>query len=96
MRTADEIQKEIAALKELRPKVRHYTVFDDNNRAAIGVQIDALECDWDDDDIDQYLDDEEINEFEAGNAREAVAWRDGSGESSPSAEWAELVQPETR
>lgn len=89
--TGKDIKAEIAKLKDLKPKVRHFTAFDEDNRAAIGVQIDCLEESWDEDDLRQRHQDEDINDFEADNARDVLNWLEGEAE-APSKDWADLVE----
>ena len=44
-KTRDEIRNEIATLREMKPRVRQFTHFGDNNHLAIETQIDVL-TDW--------------------------------------------------
>ena len=43
MRVKKQIDKEIAALKKMKPNVRRSSAFGDNHHAAIDAQIDVLE-----------------------------------------------------
>jgi len=51
MKTQEEIQKEIKALKAIRPKVRPFSYFGDDNLAKLDAQVKVLEEDMDSDDI---------------------------------------------
>jgi len=52
MKTRYEIRDEINALREIKPTVRRFTAFGDDNWAAIDVQIDALDGEWNISDAD--------------------------------------------
>lgn len=92
-KTRKQIDAEIAALKEIKPKVRHFTAFGDDNHAAIDAQIEVLENDLDEDDIDNMDGAEFETENEVSAARDAALWRDGNFEGgSPSEEWGTLVK----
>ena len=99
MKTASEIRDEVKALTEIKPKVHRYTVFGDDNRAAIGRQIEALVDEWTDNDVRDLQDD--LTEYEFQSAREAIDWANGDydeyeedGEivDRPSLSWKSLVQ----
>ncbi len=85
--TPEQVQQEIAALREIKPKVRRRTFFGDDNHAAIDVQIDVLEDGLDEDTI--YAEWGEADHL-LTSALEALAWRNGDCE-APSGEWSELV-----
>jgi hypothetical protein len=51
MKTQDQIETEIDALKEIKPRVVRRSFFGDNNHAAIDAQIEALSELWEEDDI---------------------------------------------
>ena len=55
-KTYAEVREEIEALRAVQYYVPQYTVFVDDNWASIGVQIDALVDDWDEDNIDEVYD----------------------------------------
>jgi len=99
MKTASEIRDEVKALTEIKPKVRRYTVFGDDNWAAIDRQIEALVDEWTDNDVRDLRDD--LTEHEFQSAREAIDWANGDydeyeedGEivDRPSLSWKSLVQ----
>lgn len=72
--SSEQVQQEIAALKEIKPKVRRYTFFGDDNHAAIDAQIVVLEEDYDEDAIyGEWEDDEHV----LSSALEALAWKEG-------------------
>ena len=88
--TDEKIAAEIRKLREMKPRVRKYSVFGDNHHAAIDAQIDVLEnrttCDeiWDDcGDAAENVRDSMI---------EAANWLEDDSELLPSAGWVELIQ----
>lgn len=103
MRTTQEINAEIAALKAIKPSVRERSFFGDDNHAAIDAQIAVLtermsmdevysrfgEDDSMDCDIDQPT------EHELDCALNAHNWMSGalaSDEQSPSESWGDLAK----
>lgn len=56
MKTQKEIKKEVEALKAIRPKVKPYSMFGDDNLAALDAQVDVLENDLDNADIYERYD----------------------------------------
>lgn len=98
--TPEQVAAEIAALKEMKPFVRHRSIFGDDNHEAIDAQITTLECHLDDDAIyDRYqpIDEESGEPDESGNNRgeldaalEAKQWLRGEQDDAPSKEWAGL------
>jgi hypothetical protein len=50
--TKDRIAKQVNALKEIKPKVRHFSIFGDDNQAAVEAQIKVLEGKLDPDDAE--------------------------------------------
>ena len=98
-KTEQEVQQEIEKLQEMKPKVRPYTAFGDNNRNAIQAQIDALMEEMDDGDVydklgteEDEFDDGEWTQHEVDTALQAIQWRDGDAEESPSEGWEPLIQ----
>ncbi len=82
-----QIQTEISTLKGIEPKVRRYTYFGDDNRAAVRAQIAVLE---------NILTEQEIYEqgwsdHEENSAQDALAWMLGDEPVPPSESWADLV-----
>ena len=102
MKTAREIRDEIDALREIKPTVRRFTAFGDDNWAAIDRQIEALVDEWTDDNAYDALDEGDISEHEFQAASEAIAWvngdydeyEDDDGEiiDRPSLSWKSLVE----
>lgn len=99
MKTAQEIHAEVDALRKMKPDVRHFTAFGDDNWAAIDRQIEALVDEWTDNDVRDLRDD--LTEHEFQSAREAIDWANGDydeyeedGEivDRPSLSWKSLVQ----
>ena len=94
MKTQDEIEKQITALKEVRPKVRPYSYFGDDNLAALDAQIKVLEEDLDDDEIYDEWPGEESEINIRGAADKARNWIDGGSESDDLATDWPLVEKE--
>ena len=98
MRTKSEIEAEIECLKTMKPTVRHFTFFHDDNWSVIDAQIKALAERMDDDDVWsewEDSDEEYLNQSrERDGAGEAVAWMNGYSDSeAPSKGWLPLVTP---
>jgi len=92
VRTQDEINAEIAKLREMKPSVRHHTAFGDDNWAAIDAQIKVLTEHLDEDAIwDEWPRDEsDLSMRDA--ARDAVAWMTDADNKPPSNDWQSLVR----
>lgn len=90
MRTQEEIQIEIGKLTELKPKIRHFNFFGDNNRNAVQAQIDVLVDRMDEDDI--YDMEGHWSQNEIDSALEARRWLDEEGDETPSDDWKDLAQ----
>lgn len=90
MRTDKEITDEIKKLSEMKPNVRRYSMFGDDNWTKIDAQITVLTERLDDSDIDEKQDSGEWNDDEASNAREAAEWLEG-GKDLPSKGWKPLL-----
>jgi hypothetical protein len=89
MKSQEVINKEIEALKEIKPKVRERSLFGDNHHDAIDAQIEVLEglVVSEDDIYDQWS---EENILDA--AREAYEWKfDRSGHDSLVSGWEKLT-----
>lgn len=80
--TAEEIQKEAAALEEMMPRVRRFTAFGDDNHSFIKAQIQVLKRQMSEDEIYSRFDGDD-----ATNAMEARAWIDGQADESPVESW---------
>lgn len=77
----EEIKAEIEKLRDLKPRIRQYSAFGDDNHAAIGAEILVLEG--------RLFEDCEHNLDAALAAR---SWLDGYEETPPSEGWESLVQ----
>lgn len=94
--TYRQVEDEIAKLKEIKPNVRRYTFFGDDNWLAIEAQIDVLDNDLDEDEI--YAKYENDNDaLDATNAvldsaLGALRWMLGEEDESPSQGWQSLVK----
>lgn len=90
--TIEQIKAEVAALKEIKPKVRRLTLFGDDNHKALDAQIKVLEKDLDEDAIyDRYDDDPRLLDY----AQQARAWMDGESEEDSLVEdWKSLAADE--
>lgn len=93
-RTQDEINAEIAKLQEMRPRVRQFSAFGDDNRAAIDAQVAVLQrrmseaniyAEWSGDD-----DDDGSNPL-IDSALDARAWANGDEEEAPHIGWEPLL-----
>jgi hypothetical protein len=78
MRTPEEIDKEIQALEEIKPKVRHYSSYGDDYHAAIEAQIDVLKM------LKEGMPRVELPLYDDTHiwdaVEEAIAWIDGISE----------------
>lgn len=92
--TDKEIKKEIAQLKELKPDVRRFNVFNDDNHAKIDAQIRVLEEDLSEDDIyDEWPAEDGQDEVLRNSSLDARKWLDGESEDgAPSEGWAILAK----
>lgn len=95
MRTQEEIDIEIAALKEIKPRIRERNGFGEDNHAAIDCQIEVLERKMDEGEVwdrnENAAEDELfVTDRERDNAMEAVRWLAGEDE-VPSEAWKEML-----
>lgn len=86
--TREQIGAEITALKEIKPTVRRFNFFDDDNHRAIEVQISVLENNYSSNLIYGNWRD---NDFLVNAALEARDWLDGNSSEPPSVGWKELA-----
>lgn len=77
MKTKEEIDKQITALKEIRPKVRPHSAFGDDNLAALDAQVDVLENSLDSADIYERYDHSGMDEEILTTALYALDWLNG-------------------
>lgn len=105
-KTTVEIEAEIAALEALKPNVRHFTFFNDDNHAAIDAQIHVLRerltsdgvheafgdpAEFMHGDDDEIDDDVPFDQHTLDSAVEAHDWMTGeSTEQSPSESWKDV------
>jgi hypothetical protein len=90
--TKSEIETEITALRRIKNKVRHYSAFGDDNRAAIGAEIAVL--------LKRLTVDEAMEMYDGfpdnivDSARDAAEWLVGEWNeefgASPSESWKTL------
>jgi hypothetical protein len=99
MKTAKQVEKEIAMLVEMKPRVLRRSGFGEDHHEAIDAQIKVLKERMSEDriyDIFQPVDedgepDDEGNRHDLDSALEAKRWLDGEGD-APSKGWKELVR----
>jgi hypothetical protein len=91
------IEKEIKDLTEIKPKVRHFSMFGDDNHKCIEAQIEVLTNNLSDEQIDDKWGGEVCDESAPAlslydNATEARAWLDGESELKTLVEdWRSLI-----
>lgn len=89
MRTSTEIKNEIQRLQEIKPKVRRFTMFGDDNHHKIDIAVRVLSEDMDEEDISEYFEDADEN----SEAYQTLQWKNGEDENgSPAEQWQELVK----
>ncbi|MBI2770028.1 MAG: hypothetical protein HYX47_10420 [Burkholderiales bacterium] len=95
MKTKEQIDAEIAALRSMQPNVRHYSAFGDDNRAAIGAQVEVLEKRMDLDQVHAQFDRSDVRENVLTDAITACDWMEGrlADDAPMSEDWASLVTP---
>lgn len=82
-----EIQQEIEKLAEMKPFVRQFTAFGDDNHEKIDAALKALHDMHDEEDADDEWPDEEDCEVRSA-AQYAIRWMDGEEKEAPSEGWA--------
>ena len=89
-RTREERDNEVLALKAIKPKVRRYSMFRDDNWAAIDAQVRTVDEGLDEDRIYDLFGD--LGELTSAGEAAVEAWRWTEGEviDAPSTEWQEL------
>jgi hypothetical protein len=63
MRSFEEIEKEIAKLEEIKPKIKHYSFFGDDHWASIDAQVQVLTEQMTDTDV--YDEWEDVDDWDA-------------------------------
>jgi len=86
-KTEKQVSDEIKKLRDMKPNVRRFTAFGDDNWRRIEVQIAVLERNMDENDIGIYTDPDENSQ-----AYDAIQWREGEIDESPSDGWKSLVR----
>ena len=92
-KTQEEVDSEIERLKELSGHIRRYSLFGDDNEAALQAELNVLEAGLTEDDIGDYYDSSPTNVYDA--AWFAMQWREGdtsADEGSPADNWEHLRQ----
>lgn len=72
-RAPEVIQAEADLLKEMKPRIRRWSAFNDDNWAMLDAQIAVLDDDLDEAEINQFYDNEDVN----AAAYTALRWRNG-------------------
>jgi hypothetical protein len=106
--TDKQIQAEIDRLLAMKPQIRRYTMFGDDNWAKIDLMVKVLEDQMTEDDLMSYLDDEAEDlqmtddqrcELESDGFH-VIGWMEGDEDESPSSGWECLmpkpVEPEKK
>lgn len=91
-RTPEEIQAELAKLKEIAPKIRPKSAFGDSNTHAVKAQIQVLEENMSLDDIYDLESCHFWGQHTVSAATDTRAWMDGDEETSPTEGWEGLVE----
>lgn len=90
--TKEEINTEIAKLRQMKPNIRHYSQFGDNNWRAVDAQIEVLEDEMSEDDIRDRWPGEYDEMYYRDVALEAYAWLNDDEDSElPSDSWKPLL-----
>lgn len=93
-----QVAEQIAALKKMQPRVRHYTMFGDNNWDVMDAQVEVLEKRMSGSEIDKQVwsKDDEADMTIRSAAMDARRWLDGEpledGEKDLVAGWKALEQ----
>lgn len=89
--TEKQIGMEIAKLRAMKPSVRRYTTFGDDNWAKIDAQIQALEEGMTDEDTYDEWPDNSQGDVRY-NAQDAIFWANGKEKEAPSKGWKRLTK----
>lgn len=93
--TTEEVAQEAARLRAIKPKVRQFSMFGDDNHAAIEAQLDVLESRLKDEHaiFKRYLANEGEDEHNRTAALSAWDWMQGvERDITPSSEWESLFE----
>ena len=89
--TAEQINAEADLLEKMKPNVRKFTAFGDNNHLAIEAQIRVLREGLDEGDIYDLQEDGEFEERDVDVALDAQRWAAGEEDEAPSDGWKPLL-----
>jgi hypothetical protein len=92
--TPEDIKTEIARLQEMKPRVRQFSLFGDDNHEAIDLQVTTLQEILDGrltDPCDALDKNEHLPSHARDAAYEAALWAFGEEPDSASASWESLV-----
>jgi len=88
-KTQKQIDAEIAALKDVRTRVRRFSAFGTDHWRQIDLQVRVLEQHLDEDDLAAITDPDENS-----IAYDTIQWRDGEPvDEAPAAGWESLCSP---
>ena len=98
-KTEEQVKAEAELLSSMKTRIRRYSFFGDDNWAKIDVQIAVLESSLDEDELNDYVDNqqEELDltddqKYELSSVGfEAIEWRDGTLDEPPSDGWKSLL-----
>jgi hypothetical protein len=96
MKTEEEINAEIEALRAIKPTVRQKSLFGNNHHDAIDAQIEALSKRMSEDEVwdkhDNAVEDEPFNaDNELDQALVAIRWMNDKEDERPSEGWQTLT-----
>ena len=98
-KTEEQVKAQAALLSEMKPRIRRYSFFGDDNWAKIDVQIKVIEEDMSEDELNDYVDEQQgeldltdDQKYELSSVGfEAIDWRDGTLDEPPSDGWKSLL-----
>lgn len=91
--TREEIEAEIEALEEIKPKVPESSHFGDDNWASIDAQIEVLRGEIDENDFEIFVDDGDWSEHIRDEAQYAYDWMTGyTTDPPPSEGWQAIAK----
>jgi hypothetical protein len=91
MRTEKAIKDEIEVLMKIKPRIRQFTAFRDDNHAAIEAQIDVLNDRLDEEEIEKLWPTDEQEHLNQ-SAVEAYRWMTGERDEGLADEWEPLAK----
>jgi hypothetical protein len=98
-KTKEQVKAQATLLSEMKPRIRRYSFFGDDNWAKIDVQIKVLEEDMSEDELNDYVDEQQgeldltdDQKYELSSVGfEAIEWRDGTLDEPPFDGWKSLL-----